>query len=214
MPTQRQIDANRLNAQKSTGPKTAAGKAASSLNRLTTGIHAKSLVLPSEKLADLDHLTEEYYHHHNPTTPEARLLVDELIHCEWTLRRLRIAETELWKFSHQETLRPCEDLPLGQSCTRNPKHFSQLQWRVDSTRRAFHRALQALRQIESELPPPPPPPPSVTPSPQTASPQIGFVLEPTAPEPSAQLAPASPAAVKCPNGVRGDVDRPIDPQLD
>jgi hypothetical protein len=59
------------------------------------------------------------------------------------------------------------------------KPFGQLQWRLDSTRRAYYRALHALQQIEaSPAPEPDPPalaPPSLPPSPQITSPQIGFV---------------------------------------
>ncbi len=91
MSSLRQIEANRRNALKSTGPTSVMGKAVSSMNALKTGIHAKSLVLPSEKLADLEQLMEEYYHHHQPASPEARLLLDDLINCEWTLRRLHAA---------------------------------------------------------------------------------------------------------------------------
>jgi hypothetical protein len=40
MATPAQIEANRRNARKSTGPKTAAGKAASSRNALTHGLTA------------------------------------------------------------------------------------------------------------------------------------------------------------------------------
>jgi hypothetical protein len=95
MSSQRQIEANRRNAQKSTGPTSVTGKAASSMNALKSGIHAKSLVLPSEKLADLDQLIADYYQRHNPATPEARFYLDEVIHCEWLLRRYRTAETQM-----------------------------------------------------------------------------------------------------------------------
>ena len=64
MSTQRQIEANRRNAQKSTGPTSVTGKAVSSMNALKSGIHAKSLVLPSEKLADLEQLIDDYYQRH------------------------------------------------------------------------------------------------------------------------------------------------------
>ena len=57
MATQRQIEANRRNAQKCTGPRTPEGKARSSRNALKTGIDAKSAVLPSESAAKLDELT-------------------------------------------------------------------------------------------------------------------------------------------------------------
>src|ERR1035437_9071089 len=180
MSTLRQIEANRRNAQHSTGPTSVTGKAVSSMNALKTGIHAKSLLLPSENQADLDQLIDEYYQSHRPTSPEARLFVDELIHCEWTLRRLRAAETQLWQYQNQKFAHPAETLPLGEACSSDPRVFSQLQWRVDSTRRAYHRALQALEKIKSEpapvsLEPPALQPPSLPPSPPTTSPQIGFV---------------------------------------
>ena len=48
MATIEQINANRLNSQLSTGPRTAAGKQRSSLNALRHGLTAASPVLPSE----------------------------------------------------------------------------------------------------------------------------------------------------------------------
>ena len=198
MSTLRQIEANRRNAQKSTGPTSVTGKAASSMNALKTGIHAKSLVLPSEKLADLELLIGEYYQHHHPTTPEARALVDDLIYCEWLQRRLRAAETQLWAFDHKDTFEPDGQYPLGQTASQKSKAFGQLQWRFNCTRRAGQRALQDLKQLEAEAPAAPAPAPPVEPGPpalrpqplpKAASPQIGFV--PSTPIP----APPQPAPV-------------------
>jgi hypothetical protein len=189
MSTLRQIEANRRNAQKSTGPTSATGKAASSMNALKTGLHAKSLVLPSENLADFDRLVDEYYLRHPPATPEARCLVDDLIRCEWTLRRIDAAEAQTWIYQTTSSYREAEKYPLGKSATSFPSTFTKLQYRIDSTRRAFHRTLQALKQLEAEAAVAPAPSPivepenplSLTPSPQTASPQIGFVLPTPAP---------------------------------
>ena len=69
-------------AQKSAGPTAVTGKAVSSRNALKTGIHARSLVLPTEKAADLDQVIDEYSQSHRPASPVARLLLDELIRCE------------------------------------------------------------------------------------------------------------------------------------
>src|SRR5947207_1673567 len=98
MSSLRQIEANRLNALKSTGPKTDAGKAASSMNAYKTGLHAKSLVLPSEKLAELEQLIDEYYGCHTPRTPEARAFLDDVILCEWLIRRLHAADNQTWQY--------------------------------------------------------------------------------------------------------------------
>jgi hypothetical protein len=153
------------------------------MNALKTGIHAKSLVLPTENLADLQQLIDEYYQSHHPASPEARLLLDDLIRCEWTLRRLGAAETQLFEYAHQEAYREEDEFPLGQSCMDKHKAFGQLQWRIDSTRRALYRALHTLQQLEAAPAPAPPvaphppapDPPSLPPSPKATSPQIGFV---------------------------------------
>src|ERR1019366_6686932 len=117
----------------------------------------------------------------------ARLLVDDLITCEWTLRRLGVAEAQAWKFQEQESWTGPEKSPLGKSPTVHSNTFSKLQYRLDATRRAIHRALQALKQLQAEAgagvpsrsdPIPPgyplgqPEPPSLSPSPQTPSPGL------------------------------------------
>ena len=169
MSTLRQIEANRRNAQKSTGPTSVTGKAASSMNALKTGIHAKSLVLPSEDPAELDELVEDSYRSFHPTTPEARSLVDEFIYCEWSLRRLRAAETQSWQHQDQQAFSGPNKYPLGYSATVHSGTFSRLQYRMDATRRARERALQSLKQLQAEAaartarapnrPSPPPHPP-------------------------------------------------------
>jgi len=195
MSSLRQIEANRRNAQKSTGPTSVTGKAVSSMNALKTGIHAKSLLLPSEKLADLEQLIDEYYQSLNPATPEARSLVDDLIYGEWLKRRLRAAETQIWAYDHQENYRPDPKYPLGQTAASRGKAFAQLQWRIECTRRASRQALQDLQQLQAQAAPMPSPTatptttPTVTTTTQTTSPEIGFVLH--TPPPDAPTAPQS-----------------------
>ena len=46
-----QIDANRLNAQSSTGPKTEEGKRVTSLNALKTALTGQIVLLPSDDTA-------------------------------------------------------------------------------------------------------------------------------------------------------------------
>jgi len=193
--------------QKSTGPTSVTGKAVSSMNALKTGIYAKSLVLPSEKLADLEQLIDEYYESHHPATPEARSLVDDLIYGEWLKRRLRAAETQIWAYDHQENYRPDPKYPLGQTAASRGKAFAQLQWRIECTRRASRQALQDLQQLQSQTAPAQnaepavesPDPASVILSPQTTSPEIGFVLNtppPEAPDPRSASVPLYPLLPK------------------
>ncbi len=157
MASLRQIDANRRNAQKSTGPKSPQGKAASSLNALKTGIHSETAVLPCEDRAAHDALVAAYYQRFRPTLPEERVYVDELIRCEWTLLRLRRTESELNSYVHQNCFHPDPDSPLGQPAAIDAKVFSSLQWRVNSVRKARKEALACLRDLrENPIPDPPP----------------------------------------------------------
>ncbi len=211
MSTIRQIEANRRNAQNSTGPTSVTGKAVSSMNSLRTGLHAKSLVLPFENLADLQQLIEECYLHYHPTNPEARFFVDDLIRCEWILRRLDNAETQTWLYQNDDKYRDKEKYPLGKSASCNPNSFSKLQYRIDATRRARARALLAIEKLQAKAPAAPAPappvgpgppalsPPSLPPSPQNTSPQIGFAPPiPTAAPPGPGPNPLVTAATAYP----------------
>ena len=62
MASQAQIDANKRNAQRSTGPKTEAGKARAELNALKDGSHARTVspVLPQENAAELDQRIDQW----------------------------------------------------------------------------------------------------------------------------------------------------------
>jgi hypothetical protein len=172
MSTLRQIEANRRNAQKSTGPTSVTGKASSSMNALKTGIHAKSLVLPTENPAELEELVEDSYRSFHPITPEARSLVDEFIYCEWSLRRLRAAETQSWQHQDHTAFQGPEKYPLGYSATVHSNTFSRLQYRMDATRRARERALQALKQLQADAEAAPPPPPAADPGDAPSGPAI------------------------------------------
>jgi hypothetical protein len=99
MPSSKQLAANRRNAQKSTGPRTADGKARASQNALKTGLYAETILIGPERAADFDALAAEFTAEYHPTTPTVRSLVDQLIHCEWMLRRLRRIEREVWKLA-------------------------------------------------------------------------------------------------------------------
>jgi hypothetical protein len=120
MPTLKQLEANRRNALKSTGPRTPGGKAASSTNALKTGIYAKSLIIPGEDVAELETLIADFYEIHQPAAADERSLVDTLIVNEWTLRRLRKAECQIWDTSIQSGLQKTGAPPPTGSRTPSP----------------------------------------------------------------------------------------------
>src|SRR6185436_15253016 len=98
MSTEAQINANRLNAQKSTGPTSPEGKARSALNALKSGIDAWSHIIPGEDPAELKTLRDQFLLHYRPADPIQLSLVDTLISTEWIQRRLRRVEAQLWTY--------------------------------------------------------------------------------------------------------------------
>ena len=88
MATQAQINANRKNAQKSTGPKTPEGRDAVRLNGLKHGLNSEILVLPGESVADFEHLLDSLEAEHQPTTPTELILVRQMAMASWRLNRL------------------------------------------------------------------------------------------------------------------------------
>jgi hypothetical protein len=76
MPSQKQIDANRRNAQKSTGPVTEAGKAVAKFNALRHGMTVQSAVLPYEDHLAYAMLREALLGHYAPANIAEELLVD------------------------------------------------------------------------------------------------------------------------------------------
>jgi hypothetical protein len=99
MATEAQIVANRRNAKLSTGARTPAGRARSSMNALKSGIHAKSEIIPGEDPAQLAQLTTEYYESIQPQGPEEAVLVNQVVRADWQLRRLARAEADVWNMS-------------------------------------------------------------------------------------------------------------------
>jgi hypothetical protein len=184
MASQEQIEANRLNAQKSTGPHTPEGKAASRMNALKSGIDAKSQIIRGEKAANLETLQSEYYGRFHPTTPEQRMLVDTLIDAEWLLRRFRVCEAQLWEQGALYTLRPNDEIEIGQAFHNNSDYFARLQRRIDTAHRNYRNALHELERLQAGEAAPDAQPASATPHNQKAKPPNGFVPHPPAENPT------------------------------
>ena len=152
MATQKQIEANRRNAESSTGPRTAEGKTTSRMNAFKTGIDAKSQIIRGESQAVLESLTAEYYACFNPATPEQRFLVDTLVNSEWLLRRLRAVEAQIWENDFTDLDKSGyyeKKTALGLTFVREHESFLHLQRRIDSADRAYHRALRILQRLQS-----------------------------------------------------------------
>lgn len=195
MPTLKQLEASRRNALKSTGPRTPGGKAASSTNALKTGIYAKSLIIPGEDVAELETLIADFYEIHQPAAADERSLVDTLIVNEWTLRRLRKAECQIWDTSIQSSLEKnwCTAANgLEDAFARHNQRFTVLRRQIASCERSAHHALRDLEFLKKLRRSEPPPQPAES---EPETPKLASFHQKTSPAsdpPPAAAPPVSP----------------------
>ena len=97
MSTRKQREANVRNAQFSSGPKTEAGRAASSRNSVTHGVCVSDLALRNdlETEAGFQARLDEYFDFHQPASPGERDAIEDIVFTRVRLRRALRAETGL-----------------------------------------------------------------------------------------------------------------------
>ena len=161
---------NRINAMRSTGPRTPGGKATSSQNRLAHGLCATSLIIRGENQEDFEALRTEMLTTYRPVTPEEQMLTDQLTESLWRLNRARRIETH----THDILMRETEEILStdGGEVSKNPdvlmasslwsEHndgvLRRLNRYVTTIERSYQRALKSLhfaQQNRRTLPPAP-----------------------------------------------------------
>ncbi len=101
MTSVRQLEANRHNALKSTGPKTENGKQRSRRNALRHGFTAETVIEPLECPDEYRVFEEAIVSEYLPQTPVERGLVYRLASLFWRLRRTTSIETGLLRMQSE-----------------------------------------------------------------------------------------------------------------
>ena len=115
MATDKQLTANRRNAQKSTGPKTPGGKAVSSKNAIRHGLLARDVILKDEDPQAFEAMQTALVEELSPLGEIERQLVDRIVSALWRLRRLGRVEADIFEFesltcAYKEALAALKDL--------------------------------------------------------------------------------------------------------
>jgi hypothetical protein len=102
MTSYRQIEANRRNALKSTGPKTEAGKQASRRNAVRHGLTAETVLSALEDAEDYKAFEAAITADYDAQSAVERELVLRLASILWRLRRATTMETGLFEIQVQQ----------------------------------------------------------------------------------------------------------------
>jgi hypothetical protein len=90
------MEANRANAQSSTGPRTEAGKAKSSLNAVKSGLTGRTVLLPADDATEYQRHLAAFAEEFEPVGFRESELVQSIADTWWRLRRIPALESALF----------------------------------------------------------------------------------------------------------------------
>lgn len=158
MTTQKQIIANRKNANKSTGAKTEEGKEIIKLNALKHGLLSKEVLLDIENVEELVNLGKKIRLDLNPSGEIELVLAERIISNIWRLKRvLRVEKAIMEKgydkeknrtrFMENNSKKTIEDESLAKMLTN--QDIDKLTRYEISIERSMYKAIHELQRIQS-----------------------------------------------------------------
>ena len=159
MTSQKQIDANRANAQKSTGPKTEHGKSITRLNAVRDNITGQITTLSEEDRPIFEKLKAEYVAERAPKNLDELKLAHAIAWDTWRLDRLRASEMNLLAAGAENAAQDDPDNPdpilrqalaEAQTYRNETDRLERLSLYEQRMTRSLHRNRHALRELQAE----------------------------------------------------------------
>jgi hypothetical protein len=150
--------ANQTNAQKSTGPRTAAGKQRSSLNALRHGLTGHVVVLPTEDLAAYQRHLQRFVDLFQPKGALEEQLVQSLSDTIWRLNRVPATEATYLTLISEDQIRAIRTnepraasaVSLSQVFHLRAQSLTNVSLYEQRLARFFDRTLKQLHEIQAE----------------------------------------------------------------
>jgi hypothetical protein len=151
-----QIQANRSNAQKSTGPRTPQGKATASQNAVKHGLLAEQVVIHGEDPAEFDLYREGMLAELAPERAVEAMLAERAVSLAWRLRRAERLQNAVFATVYRENandvvLWPKHGLPIQPGPGEDEVVLGQVVMTDFARAQVLDRLLVYERRIESSL---------------------------------------------------------------
>lgn len=154
-----QLAANRANSQMSTGPRTAEGKAKSSLNAVRTGLTGRTILLSASEADAYELHVARFASDWNPIGDREVELVQSLSDTQWRLNRIPILEAGLYASRRLD----CADLFLDEADENvrtllienhiwetNRRLFNNLRLQESRLRRHYIKDVAELKDLQAK----------------------------------------------------------------
>lgn len=151
-----QVEANRQNAQLSTGPTSPEGKAISSKNALKTGLTGKAVLLPSDDAASYEQHVGAFFDELNPQGDRETELVQSIADTKWRLARIPGLEFGIYALGRIQFAEEFAHLPQAEAAALvEAKTFLTFQRQLNNLsiqesrlRRQYEKDLAELRRLQ------------------------------------------------------------------
>ena len=177
--SEKQQEANRKNAQHSSGPKTPEGKAAIRFNALTYGLRTCATILERENAADYSQLWDELEADWQPQTRTERCYLETMVTSQWLLKRVAESEQQIYVY-----------IAFGEERFKMLGYVAKQRAQLE---RSFRTAIADMKQSQKERQARPQPQPVQTTSTAKSPPTpVSEPAEPDAPQPAYVMSEATP----------------------
>jgi hypothetical protein len=153
MSTQKQIDANRENAQKSTGPTSTDGLKRSALNSTVHGFTGQTLVLSDAEKAPYEAFVQQMRNEFNPCTAESRELLQNYTDLRWSIQQITVQQNTILAIMNAITQHHIDTDDLaGMDAALEPhtRRLKTLGTYERRRRRAAKETLSEFNKVEQE----------------------------------------------------------------
>jgi hypothetical protein len=141
--TGKQIEANRRNAQASTGPKTPEGKARSSQNARRHGLSAKHIAFADDEEREIfESLRDELHAALQPSGELENIYFDQAVFAQWNIRKSRILESQ--------ALSEAAAAAAPFNGAQNEARLRSIDRHARRHETSFHRAMREIRALQTE----------------------------------------------------------------
>ena len=145
MTTTKQLLANKKNALKSTGPRSAAGMSIASKNAIKHGLRAQQIVIEGESHEEFDDFRRVLLDDLSPIGQLEVMLADRIIGSFWKLKRSGRMENELYVVLMNS------DFPESSGCHERPFEFKLTGTRSDGTRKVCSHSIWSDKGIINKM---------------------------------------------------------------
>jgi hypothetical protein len=158
MATDKQVAANRANAQLSTGPASPEGKAKVSHNAVKTGLTGRTVLLPSDDVAAYQHHIASTFAQWQPETDREKALVQSIGDTDWRLLRIPTLESGIYALGRIEFAGKFADQPEELRATlldtfifqNSRRDLTNLSLQETRLRRQREKDVQELTELQQE----------------------------------------------------------------